>query len=699
VQTQLDAQQTALEREDRNELLEQSVQIAALPDVRQRVASRQDPNGLVEAIDADLPFFDADFAAILNERGIQLAYTTEGPVIETARGSVEQTTLKNRDVLSLLGSNVVTGLVDGGQGSASLDIIPGRDIPLIIAGAPVRRPGGSGVAGYLITARYLDLLRLRAISESLDPVDASIVVGRRIFASTLPEGVSARDLVPTETRRQLALGEDERRQVDIGSRSYFSAIGPLRDSLTRPTGASLVLSAPSSVVVETRADVIRVLFLIALLVGAIVLALAWLSGRRITRPIQQLTATARLVREGDLAATAPVSGQDEVGQLGETFNEMTAALLRMTDDLRTAAREEHELRERIQKIIQSMADGLVAVDAQGRVLAFNAEAEVMTGQDAADVVNRPVEEVLVALDAQRHPVRLPIHDMSDGSIGNVFLQRSRGEPVPVTITSALLRDEQGEPAGSVAIVRDMTREREIERMKSEFLSNISHELRTPLTPIKGYAEILSRTDVPRDKSRQFATGILDSTTRLERIVSLLVDFAAMEAGRLAPNAKPIDLAGLLERIRFEWARRDERHRFEIEVADRLPEVLGDERLLRRSLEEIIDNAVKFSPHGGTIRLEARPLSNGTNQGPQSVQVVVADEGIGIAPEDLARVFSDFQQLDGSQTRAYGGLGLGLTFVRRIVEAHQGTIDVQSEPDHGTRLIMAIPAARDLPVDD
>jgi signal transduction histidine kinase len=128
--------------------------------------------------------------------------------------------------------------------------------------------------------------------------------------------------------------------------------------------------------------------------------------------------------------------------------------------------------------------------------------------------------------------------------------------------------------------------------------------------------------------------------------------------------------------------------------------MGDERLLRRSLEEILDNAVKFSPQGGTITLEVRGAVRGNGQErrnrTRAVEVTVADEGIGIAPEDLSQIFSDFHQLDGSETRTFGGLGLGLAFVRRIVEAHDGTVTVDSEPEHGTRLTVSIPAATSRP---
>ncbi|HEX2196959.1 MAG TPA: ATP-binding protein, partial [Actinomycetota bacterium] len=219
------------------------------------------------------------------------------------------------------------------------------------------------------------------------------------------------------------------------------------------------------------------------------------------------------------------------------------------------------------------------------------------------------------------------------------------------------------------------------------------ELRTPLTPIKGYAEILSRKEVPPEKTKQFVKGILDSTARLERIVELLVDFSAMEAGRLAPRSTPIDLGEVVAKLAEEWERKTPRHEVVAEVPDKLPQVVGDERLIRRSIEEVLDNAVKFSPHGGTIRLEARTATGATNGRRRQVQVCVTDEGIGITPEDLPKVFSDFHQLDGSETRAYGGLGLGLAFVQRIVEAHAGTITVESEPDQGTTFTISIPAAR------
>jgi len=674
---------------DRGDLLDETGQIAALPQVRRSVETGQGVDELVEGV-REIEFFDVDFVAILDANGRQLAFSREGPHLLNASRRGESERLNEVDVLSLLGSPVVGELGDGRSASSSIDVISEASIVTEMAGVEVESPTGDSRAGFLITARWIDQLTIEAIADTFAPSHATLIVDGQVLASTLGSGVSGDAVMPEDVRRELVVGGQESLQQTIGGETYFGSVASLPNALGNPTAATLSLSAPSSIVANTREDVIRVLFLVALGVTIIVLVLAWLSGRRITRPIRQLTHAAVAVSEGNLDASAPVSGDDEVGRLGDTFNQMTSAIRRMTGDLRTAAHEEHHLRERIEKIIQSMADALIAVDGEARVVAFNAEAEVMVGRDAASVIGQPIAEVMRVIDSQGEPVHLPVFDLGEGSVGGVFLERSRRPPIPVAVTSAVLRGEAGEVAGGVAVLRDMTQEREIERIKSEFLSNISHELRTPLTPIKGYAELLTKKDVAPDKQRVFASGILNSTVRLERIVGLLVDFTALEAGRLAPKARLVDMGAVLKRLSAEWSDRASRHQFVAEIEPGLDKVMGDERLLRRSIEEVIDNAVKFSPDGGEVRLVARNhIVNGASS--DRIEVSITDEGIGIDPDDAASVFGDFQQIDASATRTYGGLGLGLAFVRRIVEAHDGTVEVDLDRTTGTRLIVRIPS--------
>jgi two-component system, OmpR family, sensor histidine kinase VicK len=606
--------------------------------------------------------------------------------------------LTDRDQLDLLGAPPILAILDNPQFDATADIARvGRSIARMGVAEIPHPSQPNRVAGIIALVDFFDIYSVGEISDNVG-TPTSIVVGGQVLASTLGREVDAPQLIPRSIRSELNLAEDgvASHASPIGDASYFSAVALLESADGFPAGF-VVLSSPSSLVATARENVTRVLFLVALGVGAIVLLLAYYSGGRITRPIQMLTTAAQKIREGDLKAQAEVSGEDEVGQLGETFNEMTSSLFRMTNDLRQAARDEHALRSRIEAIMQSMADGLVAVDADHKILAFNREAEQITGIKSKAADGKQIEQIVDTRDTHGEKISVPIFDLAEGSVSDIFIKHKNGDMIPVSVVSAALRDEEGVTFGGVAVLRDMTREREVERMKSEFLSNISHELRTPLTPIKGYAEILERKEVPPEKVKQFTRGILDSTARLERIVELLVDFSALEAGRLSPRSASVDLVGLIEKLVKEWEQRTPRHSVVVDASARLPKVMGDERLLRRSFEELIDNAVKFSPDGGTVTLQIRgsARSNGTErrQRLRSVEVTVSDEGIGIPPEDINKIFSDFHQLDGSETRSYGGLGLGLAFVGRIVEAHGGTVSVESEPDQGTRLTVSIPAAR------
>jgi signal transduction histidine kinase len=235
----------------------------------------------------------------------------------------------------------------------------------------------------------------------------------------------------------------------------------------------------------------------------------------------------------------------------------------------------------------------------------------------------------------------------------------------------------------------MTREHQVERMKTEFLANVSHELRTPLTPIIGYSEIMSRRDVPPDRAKEFAAGILDGARRLERIVAMLVEFSAMEGGRLSLNVEDVDLPPVVEGLMEGWRDRTGKHRFATYFGDAMPHARVDRILLTRVFDELLDNAVKYSPEGGRVSVT---LTSENSKDRPMLRVDVSDEGIGIAPGDLEGIFRDFQQVDASDTRPFGGLGLGLAFVKRVVQAHGGTIEATSQPGRGSTFSFTVPAA-------
>src|SRR5205823_4092269 len=242
-------------------------------------------------------------------------------------------------------------------------------------------------------------------------------------------------------------------------------------------------------------------------------------------------------------------------------------------------------------VIGGMGEALIAVDATGVVTDFNRAAEDLFGVRARDARGRSVGRLTITSPSGDDlTTRL---SEADGVAwaSEATVRRARGVEVPVVITGAPLRGPTGEPAGAVAVVRDMRREREVERMKTEFLANISHEMKTPLTPIKGYAQMLASRNLPAEQARSFASEIVVGARQLERVITQLVNFATMAAGRLEPTPSRVSTRAALDDLVRRWRDRvDGDHVLERRVARGTPDLMVDRRLLDLSLDELVDNA-------------------------------------------------------------------------------------------------------------
>jgi signal transduction histidine kinase len=224
-------------------------------------------------------------------------------------------------------------------------------------------------------------------------------------------------------------------------------------------------------------------------------------------------------------------------------------------------------------------------------------------------------------------------------------------------------------------------------MKTEFLSRIGHELRTPLTGVKGYAELLVRKEVPTALARQWHEEILKQANALYRIVQMLEFFASSGAGRTMLRPGSVDLRAVVNDVVAQRnARLNGKWSISRRVARRVPEVVADERWLAMSIDELVDNAVKFSPDGGKVSVTVEPADG------NRVEIAVTDRGKGMTREEQALAFAEFVQGDTSDTRSFGGLGLGLSLVQRVAEAHGGTVTVASQPGKGSKFSIFLPAA-------
>jgi signal transduction histidine kinase len=224
-----------------------------------------------------------------------------------------------------------------------------------------------------------------------------------------------------------------------------------------------------------------------------------------------------------------------------------------------------------------------------------------------------------------------------------------------------------------------------ERLKTDFLASVSHELRTPLTPIRGYTEILRRGRVPARRASGYLDEIGQAAQRLERIVSLLVDVASIEAGRFHINIDDVPAAQLIEEAGERWTTAANEHHIRVAADAGLPDVKADDVAIGRVLDELVDNAIKFSPEGSTITLAAETAKGG-------VTFSVRDEGQGIEPERLAELGHAFEQLDSGDTRRFGGLGLGLNYARGVLRTHNTKLELKSAPREGTTSFFTLAAA-------
>ncbi|MBW3580883.1 MAG: PAS domain-containing protein [Actinobacteria bacterium] len=457
---------------------------------------------------------------------------------------------------------------------------------------------------------------------------------------------------------------------------------------------AVVVSAPTTLVAQTRQSLFRTLFLVALGAALVALVLAAVVGERIGAGLRRLTTTAEEIRAGRLDARAQLDHGDELGALGDAFDSMAVALGSMTGELREAAVDEARLRSRLEAVVAGMGEALMAVDANGIVTDFNAAAEELFDLPAAEVCGGSVS-VLSLWGGQGDDLtaRVAQPRLEPWSTTGM-VQRGDGAKVPVAVSCGAVRGPAGEIVGAVVVLRDLRPEREIERMKTEFLANISHEWKTPLTPIKAYAAMLSSRTFPEERTREFASEILLGAGQLERVITRLVNFATVAAGRLELRTEAVPVDDLLQAAQERWRDRiGDRHTLVRDATVSSCDVQGDRRYLDQMIDELIDNAVKYSPAGGEVVLSAGPGASTGNGSSPSVELSVSDGGVGILPERLDTIFGEFSQGDGSATRQFGGLGLGLALVRHISEAHGGALVCRSQPGVGSTFTLVLPAAR------
>jgi PAS domain S-box-containing protein len=544
--------------------------------------------------------------------------------------------------------------------------------------------------------------RLLGFVLRVRPLDDTYLDGRRLtdtgvsLALVGPAAVVAASGAEPPTARLVDVAHGQRTSVRVVGDRFF-ATAPVLDAAGR-TVLVLVASSSTSSLDATRQSLFRTLFFIALGGTLLALGAASVIGDRITAGIRRLTRVARSIQGGSTAARSGMAGTDEVGVLGSVFDSMVDSLADQTTALQQAASTEARLRSRLEAVVAGMGDALVATDVDGRITDFNRAAEELMGLDFEAARGAPATEVipLVSEDGRDLDVAGRMAGDLPRWSGTAVVRTGSGD-VPVAVSVGELHGPDQEPVGSVLVLRDLRREREVERMKTEFLSRVGHELRTPLTGIMGYADILQRRDVSPERARGWYGDIAQASKRLLRIVEMLEFFASTGAGRVLLDPEAVDPGQVVRSAVADWSSRaSEGHELISRVGRGTPDVLADRRWLALALDELIDNAVKFSPDGGRIVVSARPGPVGGDGGAGTVEISVADRGKGMSRQEQASAFGEFVQGDTSDTRRFGGLGLGLSLVQRVVVDHGGSVTCRSTPGRGSVFSLHLPLAPTAP---
>jgi two-component system phosphate regulon sensor histidine kinase PhoR len=409
-------------------------------------------------------------------------------------------------------------------------------------------------------------------------------------------------------------------------------------------------------------------------IAVVVIVAAWLLTRVMTRPVRELTVVARRLAAGDFEVPLAVSAPDESGQLARAFSDMAA-------QLRATVAELTDDRARLTAILDNMADGIITTDEEGRITLANRAAGDLLGFLPDGGTARPVietvrdyelTEVLQRSLASRRPEEVQFESSATGRF----------------VRAIAIAGER--PGGALILLQDLTEVRALQTMRREIVGNISHDFRTPLAGIKAMVDTLQDGAIDdHAAATDFLARIEDEVDRLTHMVAELTELSRIETGRTGLEWSQVDLNALVRESVTRMAPQAERQQITLsaDLGGDVPPIVADAERLRQVIINLLHNAVKFNRPGGSVTVTTRAEDD-------AVTMAVADTGLGIARQDLPRIFERFYM--GDRSRTGQGSGMGLAIAKHIVEAHDGAIDVTSTEGEGSTFTIRLPRTRPEP---
>ncbi len=442
------------------------------------------------------------------------------------------------------------------------------------------------------------------------------------------------------------------------------------------TGATFAFLA--LVILGTEPDVPRVSQ--SILVGAalVFIAVSWAAAvwvvKRVSTPLQHMQEAASRFAEGDLDYRLSVAEPEEVRKLAQELSRMA---LQLKARINTVERQRGELAG----ILSSMVEGVIVLDAARRIRSANDAAARLAQANVSEITGRSL------LDVFRSTKLAEIAD--EAAVSPKPVERTitvyREEPRYIQVHGSTLRSNADPRPGLLLVMHDVTRLRRLEQIRSDFVANVSHELKTPVTTIKGFLETILSEDVPDEKdSQRFLEIVLQNANRLHSIIEDLLSLSRLEQTDAAVPLEPASVHHIAQRVTASFQTIADARDMQVQFSSR-----GDctahvsASLIEQALSNLVSNAVKYCTDGATIHVRV-------DDDGERCRISVSDNGPGIPPQALPRIFERFYRVDRARSRALGGTGLGLAIVKHIALSHSGSVDVESIVGQGSTFTIELP---------
>jgi two-component system sensor histidine kinase ResE len=468
------------------------------------------------------------------------------------------------------------------------------------------------------------------------------------------------------------------------SSDYLAVAVPMTGEQGRIVGATVIYQTLQSL--ESTQSYVKQLFAYTSVTGFLLTTFfAFFLSTRITQPLLQLKKAADLITLGEYGTRVPITSTDEIGELAKTFNHMGEEL----EDTIKALNHE---KEHLASVLRSMTDAVITFDADGRII----------------LTNPPGEEIIRSWNSIQWDGGEPAPGQHDGTIPEPLKQLYEAVVKEASEMMTKLHVQNGVWSivmaplysrdvvrGAVAVLRDVSEEYKLDKLRKDFVANVSHELRTPLSMLQGYSEALidDIAGTPEDR-KELAQVIHDESLRMGRLVKDLLDLARMENGNMEMNFRMLDIDPFIKRIyrKFAVLAKEQGIGLSYDITNEpLMHCQADEDRLEQVMTNLLDNAIRHTPAGAGITLKSwQSRLHDTD----AVTIEISDQGYGIPAEDVPFIFERFYKADKARTRgASGGTGLGLAIVKNIIDAHQGTVQVRSAVGQGTTFSITLPCNR------